>query len=69
MSGKNPYQLKNTSGGVKSLNSGLHNPLTEDEQREKLVYLAFNKPVGIECTTNLDVRDNIVDYIKSLNYL
>ena len=34
------------------------------EQREKLVYLAFNKPVGIECTTNLDVRDNIVDYIN-----
>ena len=37
MSGKNPYQLKNISGGVKSLNSGLHKPLTEDEQREKLV--------------------------------
>jgi 23S rRNA pseudouridine2604 synthase len=34
------------------------------EQREKLVYLAFNKPVGIECTTNLDVRDNIVDFIN-----
>ena len=34
------------------------------EQREKLVYLAFNKPVGIECTTNLDVRNNIVDYIN-----
>lgn len=34
------------------------------EQREKPVYLAFNKPVGIECTTNLDVRNNIVDYIN-----
>ena len=34
------------------------------EKREKRVYLAFNKPVGIECTTNLDVRDNIVDYIN-----
>ena len=31
---------------------------------EKPVYLAFNKPVGIECTTNQDVRDNIVDYIN-----
>lgn len=31
---------------------------------EKPVYLAFNKPVGIECTTNLEVRDNIVDYIN-----
>lgn len=34
------------------------------EKREKRIYLAFNKPVGIECTTNLDVRDNIVDYIN-----
>ena len=34
------------------------------EKREKLIYLAFNKPVGIECTTNQSVRDNIVDYIN-----
>lgn len=34
------------------------------ENHEKLVYLAFNKPVGIECTTNLEVRNNIVDYIN-----
>ena len=34
------------------------------EKRDKPVYLAFNKPVGIECTTNLDVRNNIVDYIN-----
>jgi 23S rRNA pseudouridine2604 synthase len=34
------------------------------EKNEKSIYLAFNKPVGIECTTNLDVRDNIVDYIN-----
>jgi len=33
------------------------------EKTEKPVYLAFNKPVGIECTTNQNVRDNIVDYI------
>lgn len=30
----------------------------------KLVYLAFNKPVGIECTTNPDTDYNIVDYIN-----
>jgi 23S rRNA pseudouridine2604 synthase len=24
----------------------------------------FYKPVGIECTTNLDVRNNIIDYIN-----
>lgn len=34
------------------------------EKHEKPVYLAFNKPVGIECTTNLSVRNNIVDYIN-----
>ncbi|WP_291120134.1 23S rRNA pseudouridine(2604) synthase RluF [Flavobacterium sp. UBA6135] len=34
------------------------------ENREKPVYLAFNKPAGIECTTNQTVRNNIVDYIN-----
>ncbi|AXG73093.1 23S rRNA pseudouridine(2604) synthase RluF [Flavobacterium arcticum] len=34
------------------------------EKTGKLTYLAFNKPAGIECTTNLDVRNNIVDYIN-----
>jgi len=34
------------------------------EKRDKHIYLAFNKPVGIECTTNLDVQNNIVDYIN-----
>lgn len=34
------------------------------EKTEKPVYLAFYKPVGIECTTNPEVRNNIVDYIN-----
>lgn len=34
------------------------------EKNQKPIYLAFNKPVGIECTTNLEVRENIVDYIN-----
>lgn len=34
------------------------------EKTSKFVYLAFNKPVGIECTTNTEVRNNIVDYIN-----
>ena len=34
------------------------------DRKEKPIYLAFNKPVGIECTTNLDVKFNIVDYIN-----
>ncbi|WP_338377847.1 23S rRNA pseudouridine(2604) synthase RluF [uncultured Flavobacterium sp.] len=35
-----------------------------NENTEKRIYLAFHKPVGIECTTNQNVRDNIVDYIN-----
>ncbi|NGY37511.1 23S rRNA pseudouridine(2604) synthase RluF [Flavobacterium sp. XN-5] len=34
------------------------------EKNERPVYLAFYKPVGIECTTNLEVHNNIVDYIN-----
>ncbi|WP_188620216.1 23S rRNA pseudouridine(2604) synthase RluF [Flavobacterium suaedae] len=34
------------------------------EKTGKHTYLAFNKPVGIECTTNQDVKHNIVDYIN-----
>ena len=34
------------------------------EKKDKPIYLAFNKPVGIECTTNLTVQNNIVDYIN-----
>jgi 23S rRNA pseudouridine2604 synthase len=37
---------------------------TINENTEKRIYLAFNKPVGIECTTNQSVRDNIVDYVN-----
>ena len=28
------------------------------------VYIAFNKPVGIECTGNHKVKDNIIDFIN-----
>jgi 23S rRNA pseudouridine2604 synthase len=31
--------------------------------RPARVYLALNKPVGIECTTDREVRDNIVDFV------
>jgi 23S rRNA pseudouridine2604 synthase len=36
-------------------------PLSVKPER---VYLAFNKPVGIECTTDRDVPDNIVDFVR-----
>jgi 23S rRNA pseudouridine2604 synthase len=33
--------------------------------KEKHVYIAFNKPVGIVCTTDVKAeKDNIIDYIK-----
>lgn len=31
---------------------------------EEKVYIAFNKPIGIECTASKDVKNNIVDYIN-----
>lgn len=31
---------------------------------EKPIYIAFNKPRGIVCTTETDVKDNIIDYIN-----
>ncbi len=35
------------------------------DQNEKPVYLAFNKPIGIVCTTDTRVeKDNIIDYIN-----
>ena len=35
------------------------------EPQEKPVYLAFNKPVGIVCTTDTGVeKDNIIDFIN-----
>lgn len=34
-------------------------------QKKRPVYLAFNKPVGIVCTTDTQVeKDNIIDFIK-----
>lgn len=32
--------------------------------KKKLVYIAFNKPVGITCTTDPKDKNNIVDYIN-----
>lgn len=31
---------------------------------EELVYIAFNKPVGITCTTERKIKGNIIDYIN-----
>lgn len=34
------------------------------DHKPPLVYIALNKPRGIECTTNRKVRYNIVDFVK-----
>ena len=37
----------------------------EESTKQKNIYLAFNKPVGIVCTTDRGVEpDNIIDFIK-----
>ena len=37
----------------------------EKSTKQKHIYLAFNKPVGIVCTTHREVEpDNIIDFIK-----
>lgn len=36
-------------------------PLVRDS---KLIYIAFNKPTGITCTTERDIDGNIIDFIK-----
>lgn len=34
------------------------------KETEKTIFLAFNKPVGITCTTEKSVKGNIIDYLK-----
>jgi 23S rRNA pseudouridine2604 synthase len=34
------------------------------KSNEALVYLAFHKPIGITCTTDLKDKDNIIDFIN-----
>lgn len=34
------------------------------KNKTKLVYLAFNKPAGITCTTDLNIKGNIISYIN-----
>lgn len=34
------------------------------KSKEELVYLAFNKPIGITCTTEHKIKGNIIDFIN-----
>lgn len=37
--------------------------IIKSKKRKKNTYLIFNKPVGVECTTNQKIKNNIIDYI------
>lgn len=37
--------------------------VTNPKKKKKFVYLIFNKPVGVECTTDRNVKNNIIDFI------
>lgn len=34
------------------------------KSKEKTIYIAFNKPTGITCTTETKIKGNIIDYIN-----
>ena len=36
----------------------------EVKRKAEKIFIALNKPVGIECTTNRDIKNNIIDFLK-----
>ena len=38
--------------------------ILKKNKKKKPVYLMLNKPIGIECTTNLNVNNNIIDFLR-----
>jgi 23S rRNA pseudouridine2604 synthase len=42
----------------------LNGKVIKPRKKEDLIILAFNKPSGITCTTALDIKSNIIDYIN-----
>lgn len=49
---------KVTSEDIVKINNDIIKP------KKKRVYIAFNKPVGITCTTERHIKGNIIDYIN-----
>ncbi len=59
VNGKRPeLGTKVTSSDIISVNG------TVITKEVKNIYLAFNKPIGITCTTELHIKGNIIDYIN-----
>ena len=42
----------------------VNNKIIKKLENKKHIYIAFNKPVGIECTGSEKVKDNIIDFIN-----
>jgi 23S rRNA pseudouridine2604 synthase len=38
-------------------------PEKKKKKKKKQIYIILNKPVGIECTSNRNIADNIIDFI------
>ncbi len=58
---KKAYIGDHVYAGDKVIVNGLH---LEPRVAEDNIYLAFNKPVGVTCTTEQSTHGNIVDYVN-----
>lgn len=61
-----PAQLGNryTLGDSVEVDGSLITTATQPKKKEKLIYIAFNKPVGITTTTEENIRGNIISFIN-----
>jgi 23S rRNA pseudouridine2604 synthase len=61
-----PAQLGNryTPGDSVEVDGSLITTNNKPAKKEKLIYMAFNKPVGITTTTEENIRGNIITYIN-----
>lgn len=53
-----------TVGDSVEVDGSLITTATQPKKKEKLIYLAFNKPVGITTTTEENIRGNIISFIN-----
>ncbi|MBC7651179.1 MAG: 23S rRNA pseudouridine(2604) synthase RluF, partial [Deinococcales bacterium] len=56
----NRYQV----GDIVEVDGSLITTASTTKKKEKLVYIAFNKPIGITTTTEEKIPGNIISYIK-----
>ena len=61
-----PAQLGNryTLGDTVEVDGSIISTISEKKKKEKLIYIAFNKPKGITTTTEEKIPGNIISYIN-----